>query len=132
MSFTDTQAPPITRENAAEFARRAAISREANRAARAAKELARNPTEEARRETTLKQIDGLDKLIAQALRKSDANLFLKLSAAKERLWKLVSPTAGVLRPGKRASSASSRPTIEPISPNPAPQASNPPADPPAT
>lgn len=129
VAFTDTQAPPITREIAADYARRATISREANRAARKAKELARNPTDDARRTTTLKQIDSLDKLINQALRDRDANLFLKLSAAKERLWKLVSPTAGVLKPKKHGSSGSFSMGSGPVDPSTTPQAAVPPADP---
>jgi hypothetical protein len=49
---------------------------------------------------TLRQIDRLDKLIGSALDADDANLFLKLTAAKEKLWKLVQPTAGVSHPGR--------------------------------
>lgn len=127
MSFTDTQAPPFTRENAADMARRAVISREARREAKRIAAEAAKPRiqdEEARRQRTLTQLDGLDKLIDSALRKHDAELFLKLTAAKGRLWKLVAPTAGVLRP-KRAGEASRRPSIAPIAveiPDQTPQA----------
>jgi hypothetical protein len=53
-------------------------------------------------------------LIDDALAKRDEERFLKLSSAKERLWKLVQPTAGSLRPG-RQQRQQTRPSAEPIS-----------------
>jgi len=116
--FPRMKAPNFTHENAADMARRATISRlerikrekeEAQRAAREAAPIA----DDARKNRTLKQLDLLDGLIDDALAAKDADKFLKLSAAKERLWKLVSPTAGVLRPGKRGAGAAVRPSVQP-------------------
>jgi len=112
------KAPNFTSANAAEMARRATksrlarIQREKEEAERAAREAAPT-TDDARRERTLKQLDLLDKMIDDSLAAGSAKLFLQLSAAKERLWKLVSPTAGVLKPGKRAAGMTSRPTVQP-------------------
>jgi uncharacterized protein YpiB (UPF0302 family) len=71
-------------------------------------------TDEARKKMTLRQIDSLDARINNALDEDDEERFLKLTAAKERLWKLVQPTAGVNKPGR-----SRRP--EPPMPSPKPQ-----------
>jgi hypothetical protein len=60
-------------------------------------------TDDARKNLTLAQIDKLDLLINNALDNGDEARFLRLTAAKERLWKLVSPTAGVLKPKRRNS-----------------------------
>ena len=49
----------------------------------------------ARSKRVFAQIDRCDKLMEDC---QDAETFVKLTAAKERLWKLVVPTAGVLRP----------------------------------
>ncbi len=97
----------FTPDNAAEFARRSWAARR-QRAA----EAKLNPPpaaivlppsdEDARRKTTLRQIDKLDVMIDAALDESDSDAFLSLSGAKERLWKLVQPTAGVLRPNKQS------------------------------
>ena len=70
--------------------------------------------DEARRQTTLKQIDALDVKINNALDDDDNDLFLALAAAKERLWKLVQPTAGSLRPGRARREPS--PDVAPIQP----------------
>ncbi len=126
MANLATKAPNFTRENAADMARRATVSREARRArekaaATATRQLA---SDDARKTTTLRQIDKLDELINSSLDRRDAKRFLQLSAAKERLWKLVQPTAGALRPG-RGSRRSDPP------PMPMPQAATTPANPPA-
>lgn len=52
--------------------------------------------------TTLQQIDKLDVMINEALDKRDTDAFLSLSGAKEKLWKLVKPTAGVNRPSRQS------------------------------
>jgi hypothetical protein len=49
-----------------------------------------------------KQSDRCNTNFTTALTKGDRKEFLSLTAAKERLWKLVQPTAGSLRPGRRA------------------------------
>lgn len=107
MSNPATKAPNFTRENAGEMARRATASRLARIArekaeAQAAKDaLAQIPAgEDARRNRTLKQLDLLDAMIDKTLNLGHQDKFLKLSAAKERLWKLVQPTAGSLKPGR--------------------------------
>jgi hypothetical protein len=98
-----TKAPNFTRDNAAEMARRATRSRVARiareKAEREAATRAAAPiTDDARKEATLLQLDKLDVLINQALDSGNEASFLRLSAAKERLWNLVCPKAGSLRP----------------------------------
>jgi uncharacterized protein YpiB (UPF0302 family) len=108
MSNLATKAPNFTRENAREMALRSAESRRENikrenEAFEAGKiaALALMPKgDEARKQTTLTQIDALDKRINEALDDDDEERFLKLTAAKERLWKLVQPTTGVAKPGR--------------------------------
>jgi hypothetical protein len=100
------KAPPFTRANAAEMAMRSNAAQRARREEheRLTAQAARVTTDDARRTRTLKQLDLLDGLIDDALAKKNTTLFLRLSAAKERLWKLVQPTAGVLKPGKAGGS----------------------------
>ena len=111
MANLATKAPNFTSENAA------AMSKLAHAAIRARKErekallASQRPIpDDARKEQTLRQIDRLDKLINSALDDDDADLFLKLTAAKEKLWKLVQPTAGVSRPKRQ------REPLQPIQP----------------
>ena len=124
MANPATKAPNFTPELAAKYAPLATIAREKNREKRRLEELALKSaviTDDARKETTLKQIDGVDKLINNALDDEDEERFLKLTAAKERLWKLVQPTAGVMRPGRgkeRRAAPIASPT--PQAPGPAP------------
>jgi hypothetical protein len=101
MSNLATKAPNFTPETARAAAIKSAESRKLNRQ-REIERLAneRSIPDDARKEMTLRQIDRLDKLIGSALDADDANLFLKLAAAKEKLWKLVQPTAGVSHPGR--------------------------------
>jgi len=93
-------APPFTRDNAGEMARRATVAREARRAREKAilREYAKNPPvdadDDARRKRVLKQIARCDSLLLTC----SAAEFPAMTAAKERLWKLVFPTAGVLKP----------------------------------
>jgi len=109
MSNPATKAPNFTPENAAEFgrrgglARKASFQRERELVEQARKWLAESPkpnTDEARKNVTLNQIDALDARINNALDDDDEERFLKLTAAKEKLWKLVQPTAGVNKPGR--------------------------------
>jgi hypothetical protein len=96
-----TKAANFTRENAGEMARRATASRLARIAREKAEGVTRAAapvTEDARKRATLRQLDKLDLLIDAALEAGEKNDFLRLSAAKERLWKLVQPTAGTFRP----------------------------------
>ena len=92
--------PQITRENAAEMQRRAqvAIAARKERARLDREKLAAMPEtadEQARSKRVFAQIDRVDQFLEEC---QDAETFVKLTAAKERLWKLVVPTAGVLRP----------------------------------
>jgi hypothetical protein len=98
------KAPNFTRENAAEMARRATaarmqrLEREQREREEAQRALASMPvSDDARRECTLKQLDAVDRLMSAALDDDDSEQFLKLVAAKERLWKLVHPTGGVTK-----------------------------------
>jgi hypothetical protein len=105
-----TLAPRITPDNAREMQRRATQSRLAREAREKAEDLERDiaararilapEPDEARRQRTLKQIDLLDKRISAAMDDDDDDRAMSLIAAKERLWKLVQPTAGSLRPGR--------------------------------
>jgi hypothetical protein len=120
MANPATKAPNFTRENAramqikATASRLARIQREKDELQAMKDALARIPeTEDARRTRTLKQLDMLDALIDRALNLGNSDKFLKLSAAKEKIWKLVQPTAGVLRPKKREDRVC-RPTVQPI------------------
>lgn len=122
-----TLRPPFTPETARAFAIAYHTQRKADRERAKTIQLLPEPTsDDARKALTLSQIDKLDVLINAALDKQDADLFLRLSSAKERLWKLVSPTAGVMRPNKRGSGDSRRPSIAPVASDQTPQA---PADP---
>lgn len=124
MANLATKAPNFTPETARIYAVRSIASRKLNREREKqllaqAEELARlcqkPANDESRKATTLKQIDALDKLIDNALEDEDEERFLKLTAAKERLWKLVQPTAGVLK------SSRSRSHQAPLEPVPTPQ-----------
>jgi hypothetical protein len=85
--------------------RLARIERERAEAQAVKDALASRPEpEDTRKERTLKQLDKLDVLIDRSLNLGNSTQFLKLSAAKERLWKLVQPTAGVLKPARERSS----------------------------
>jgi hypothetical protein len=94
------KAPNFTRENAAEMARRATVAREERRAREKVilREYAKNPPvdadEHARNKRVLKQIARCDSLLLTCEPKD----FPKMAAAKERLWNLVFPKAGVFRP----------------------------------
>lgn len=115
-------APAFTRENAGEMARRATKSRLARIAReKAAQELAEiaareaaPKSDDARTQETLRQIDRLDKLINHALDIGNEERFLALASCKERLWKLVQPTAGSLKP--RSKDSRRLAPVAPISP----------------
>jgi len=91
---------PFTKENAAEMARRSVKAREERRAQRkamaAAIRLESSPDcDQARNRRVFAQIRQCDEMIDEC---RDPDTFVKLTAAKERLWRLVFPTAGVLKP----------------------------------
>jgi hypothetical protein len=53
------------------------------------------PDEQARNARVMKQLDKVDEFLEQC---KDGDQFVRLTAAKERLWNLVFPKAGCLRP----------------------------------
>jgi len=70
------------------------------------------PDDEARKRRVLIQIDRVDEMLMKCPRKE----FAALTAAKERLWNLVFPKAGVLRPKRGAAGFIPRPNVQPIEP----------------
>ena len=64
------------------------------------------PDEQARHARVMRQIDRCDELMEQC---NDAETFVKLTGAKERLWNLCIPKAGVMRP--RPTVRRPRPTL---------------------
>lgn len=111
----------FTRENAAEMGRLSAERRRQRSLALAAPPL---ETDDSRRkDRVLRQIDRLDVMIEHC---RDAELFLRLANAKERLWNLVYPKPGSLRPGKSRSAPEARAPIQPL---PAPPTPRPVVDP---
>jgi hypothetical protein len=62
------------------------------------------PDEQARNARVMKQLDKVDEFLEQC---KDGETFVKLTAAKERLWNLIYAKAGTLRP---------RPNRRPIAP----------------
>ena len=109
----------FTRENAAELGKRGLEARKRKKEAEQARlaTIPEDADEASRLKRVLLQMQRCDKLLMSCSGKD----FPALTAAKERLWKLIYPTAGVLRP-KRASDRPARPTIAPISPSSTPQA----------
>ena len=90
-------APPFTPEAAAAAGRLSGLARRRKRdeATAEAALLAGSTNDEPRKRRVLKQIDACDKLLDKC---QDPRLFASLTAAKERLWNLVFPKAGVMRP----------------------------------
>ena len=116
MSNLASMAPPFTRENAGEMARRATAARIANAAReKEAREeairLTRAQPDDARNERVKKQIDAL---LDDMEHETDVKERQSISRTISDLWKLVQPTAGVNKPGR-----SRRP--EPPIPSPKPQ-----------
>ena len=120
MANLATKAPNFTRENAAAMARRAVESRLAREAREKDEERQRDiearalaisreskpDPDDARKNKTLVQIDKLDKMIDKALAIDDREAFLELADAKQKLWKLVQPTAGIAKHSRPRSSPS--------------------------
>ncbi len=120
----------FTRENAREKSAKGnqvrwSRWREAKLAEKQRKEAAANPVfvhsanPDEMRECTIQQLKRLDAMINQALDSSDAKAFLTLSKSKCDLWKLVQPTAGVMRPGRQ--SRRSQVDAQPVQPIATPQ-----------
>jgi hypothetical protein len=66
------------------------------------------PNEQARNARVTKQLDKVDEFLEQC---KNSDEFVKLTVAKERLWNLVFPKAGVMRPRQR------RQNFEPAEPD---------------
>lgn len=116
MANLATKAPNFTRENAAEMARRATKSRLARitREKMIERHASTHDPDDARNARVKRQVDLLlDEMDrAKSWQRRD-----KISRAIERLWKLVQPTAGALRPGRRSRVV--MPEIVPIPASPA-------------
>ena len=93
-------APPFTRENAADNARKAVISREANRKA---KLLASSPEHANNR--AIKQVN---KVLSWMEKERNKEEYAKLASILDRLWNMAYPKAGVMRP--RSTKDHRRPT----------------------
>ena len=97
------------------MARRATRARLARIAREKAAALATAPKpDDARRNQTLRQIDQVDVLIDEALASKNRTAFIELTAAKERLWKLVNPSVSSLKSTAKASAR--RPILGPVGP----------------
>jgi transposase-like protein len=68
--------------------------------------------EDSRKERVMKQLDKLDEMLDAC---KEPKMFIQLTAAKERLWNLVFPKPGSLRPKQ---SRQERASIQPIQPLP--------------
>jgi hypothetical protein len=68
------------------------------------------PDEQARNARVMKQLDKVDEFLEQCKRSDE---FVRLTAAKERLWNLIFPKAGVMRPRgqKQARSTPAEPMV---------------------
>ena len=118
MSNLASMAPPFTRENAGEMARRATAARIANAAReKEAREeairLTRAQPDDARNERVKKQIDAL---LDDMEHEMDVKQRQSISRTISDLWKLVQPTAGVSHPGRgaRRIAPSASPTPQPV------------------
>lgn len=112
---------PFTKENAGEMARRATVARLARikrdkeEAFAERERRARMPidaSEDAKKLRVQKQIETCDRMLDECC---DPELFVKLTMAKERLWNLIYPKPGSLRPKQ---SRQDRAPISPIEPLP--------------
>ena len=115
------KAPNFTRENAAEMARRATVAREERRAREKAilreyaQSMRADAGDDARKRRVLKQIKRCDGMLDEC----EPADFPALTAAKERLWNLILPKAGVMRP-RQSSQRRQPPTVEPTPLEPPP------------
>lgn len=106
--------PRFTRENAAEMARRARLARTSNVNKRTLDAAPANETAEDERKRRMGvQIDLLDADIAKT---KNPVLRCRLIAAKAKLWELIYPKPGSLKPGKQR--RETRAPISPLMPQP--------------
>jgi len=83
-------APPFTRDNAGEMARRATISREDNRAKRFLASLPERAQGRA--------VVQVNKVLRWMEKEKDRAEYAKLAAILDKLWNMAYPKAGVLKP----------------------------------
>jgi hypothetical protein len=100
----------FTKQNASEFGRKGGMAEKSRRTALAAIPI--ESDDNRRKQRVLRQIDRLDVMIEST---RDPELFLRLASSKERLWNLVYPKPGSLRPKQ---SRQDRAPIAPIQPLP--------------
>jgi hypothetical protein len=84
-------------------ARQARKQRERELVERAVDLLKRHPTPaepDARRARTLKQVDRIDDEIDRCLDRRQFDRLPELTSAKDKLWKLVEPSAGTMKPSR--------------------------------
>lgn len=97
-------APPFTRENAGDNARKATIAREANRLAKIMASL----PERAQGRAVLQ----VNKVLKWMDKENDRDKYAQLCAMLDKLWNMAYPKAGVMRPrspGQRRTA----PSVEP-------------------
>lgn len=131
--FPRMKAPNFTSDNARMMALRSVASRKENRkrekeafeAGRQAALDERPTDDDARKVRVQRQIDIL---LTDMEKTKSVDVRLRIAAALDRLWKLVTPTAGVLRPKNRPSGAVARPAYEPVPVDSTPQAEVPATD----
>ncbi len=99
-------APPFTRENAAENARKATISRENNRKNRS---LALHPSH-----ATQRVAQQVEKILRWMDKEKDRDKFAQLTAMLDRLWDKAFPA--VKGKSKRPAQAIPEPSVEPVQP----------------
>lgn len=85
-------APPFTRENAAENARKATVSREANRLSRLMASLPERAQGRA--------VVQVNKILKWMDKENDRDKYAQLCAMLDKLWNMAYPKAGVMRPGR--------------------------------
>ena len=106
-------APPITRENAADYARRATISRENNR--RILREKAKAMQTPAYANS--RAVAQVNKVLRWMEDESDREEYAKLAAILDRLWNKAYPTQGAVKSGRsRQVYAPAEPDHAPIQP----------------
>ena len=122
-------APPITKENAADYARRATIARELNRAQGPKAYKPFPASREAFAQTRAKK--QVDKVLRWMEKEKSKDEYAKLAATLDRLWSMAYPKQGNAKP--RSSNRRSAPSVTQT-----PQettviaATNPPSTPPVT
>jgi hypothetical protein len=101
-------APPITKENAAEYARRATIARELNRAVRNGQHANLKPELSAQARAQVQ----VNKVLKWMEKERDFDKYAQLAAVLDRLWNKAYSTQGSQRPPKNRDRSPSAIPIE--------------------